>query len=165
MNTFDLNDKPFSEQELSEQSTLNLKLEGEHCISMPMPQRELYVEFVGASRLIIDAPNVSYLGGKKFDLRDISYLPSLRDCSLKILRTLSPLLTPEMQEEVNDGEKDYNFWKYHEGGMWRRDPEWWGEVRNSMLEIYIRCYHELARQGMLLPPRISRAKSARSVSC
>ena len=106
-----------SEEELSRQQVLDLEFSGELCLSMTMPQSEMYLKCNAEDKLIIDAPNVTTLWSTTSNLCNISYLPSLSKCDIGVLQSLRPLLTEEMKQKADNMQRKLDNWQFDEESL------------------------------------------------
>ena len=119
------------------------------------------------ARLYIDAPNVTHLErspGAPSTVMNISYLPSLQQCDLDMLYALDEIAPPDMRAELDVMllHRDTSIHCHYHNQMEIDAAK--KHYDTQVMRAYLICYHELGRQGMLLPVHASRAKSARSSS-
>lgn len=164
---YDALSREIDEDDIHKQYYIMIKFTGDLCLPYPLKSlRSLKLDCGEEDRLFIDAPHVITIYGKRSNLANVSYLPSLMDCSPIVMRTIYPLLSSEMQEKMDEEQRIYDHFKLKilEEELCNKGEDLWTMVKDNFVRSCMPYYHGLHEQGVLLPPRRITAKSARSIS-
>lgn len=149
-----------------QENVVSLHLNGEHVIPMPVPNLNKIILDCSNNedKLFIDAPNVTELIGQYEDcsILNISYLPSLKNCSLDMLYPLEGMASGVNRENIAQASSDLMMSSCCYYKSEREEKEADKYYSKLLMCEYMKTYHDLGRRGMLLPSRKTRAKSARS---